>query len=335
MKKFLKFFTIFIVLVLALLISIPFIFKDKLVEIVKEEINSTLNAKVDFGEFDLSVFKSFPNLAFQINNVNVVGVDKFEGDTLAYIEQFNLDVDIMSVMGDNIKIKTINIESPQILARVLADSTANWDIYISVEDTTVVEESTEESGSYKLALNQFAIHNATIVYDDVPGNINTIIKNFNFELSGDLAEDLSKLDIKTTIEEFTVDYEGIKYLKKSKIDFIADINADLANDKYTFNENTLKINELELSFDGYTALPNDEDIEMDITYGLKQTEFKHILSLIPAVYLTDFNDVKTSGSVKLEGFVKGTYNETQLPAFDLFLLVKNAMFKYPDLPQSA
>ena len=43
---------------------------------VKEEANNNLNAKVDFGEFDLGLISTFPNFEFSINDVKVDGVDQ-------------------------------------------------------------------------------------------------------------------------------------------------------------------------------------------------------------------------------------------------------------------
>ena len=213
-KRFLKILGSLILLLLILLITILFIFKDKLIEMAKDEINSSLNAKVDFGEFDLSVFSSFPDLKFDINNVSVVGIDTFAGDTLAFIKTFETNIDIMSVFGDNIKVKTIRLIEPQISAIVLADSTANWDIYISEDDTTAEDTTESSSTSYKLALNEFTITNATIKYNDHVEKMSTNIKNFNFSLSGDLSEDFSELKTKTSIQEITFDYDGVKYLTK-------------------------------------------------------------------------------------------------------------------------
>ena len=73
---------IVVVLLIGLLIATPFLFKDKLVELAKKEANKQLNAKVDFGEFHLSLFKSFPDFRFDIENVSIVGVNEFAGDTL-------------------------------------------------------------------------------------------------------------------------------------------------------------------------------------------------------------------------------------------------------------
>ncbi len=48
-KRILKWTGITFLLLLILVIAAPFLFKDKLVQLVKDEANSSLNAKVDFG----------------------------------------------------------------------------------------------------------------------------------------------------------------------------------------------------------------------------------------------------------------------------------------------
>ncbi len=35
---------------------------------------SSLSAKVTFGDYKLGFFRNFPNLAFSLNNVSVVGI---------------------------------------------------------------------------------------------------------------------------------------------------------------------------------------------------------------------------------------------------------------------
>ncbi|HEX5168909.1 MAG TPA: AsmA-like C-terminal region-containing protein, partial [Cyclobacteriaceae bacterium] len=50
------------------------------------------------------------------------------------------------------------------------------------------------------------------------------------------------------------------------------------------------------------------------------------------MYTSSFQSIETSGDLAFNGFVKGTYGEKQMPAFNVNLIVKDAMFKYPDLP---
>ena len=337
MKKILKIVGIIFVFLIALIIALPIIFKGKIVEIVKEEANNNLNAKVNFGDFDLGLISTFPNFEFSINDITVDGVNQFEGTQLANIKNLTLKVDLMSVIsGDEINIKTILIDQPTINAIVLADTTANWDIAKSSDDVEdVVEEESSEDASFKLGLKDFRIVNANITYVDATMDLTTSIKNLNFTLSGDMTEDVTELVTKTTIEALNLKMENIGYFKNTVFDIDATVKADLANSKYTFTENEFKINELTLGLDGWVQLFEDkDDMDMDIKFLAKQTAFKNILSLVPAVYMTDFASVKTAGKLALNGYAKGTFTETALPAFGLNLKVDDAMFKYPDLPKA-
>ena len=106
-------------LMIALILTAPFIFKDKLVALVKEEANKNLNAKVDFGVFDLTIIKSFPHFTFSIDQVSVVGINEFENDTLLSLGNLELKMDLMSVIkGDHIKIQSIVLNTPRIQALV-------------------------------------------------------------------------------------------------------------------------------------------------------------------------------------------------------------------------
>ncbi|HIA35327.1 MAG TPA: AsmA family protein [Flavobacteriales bacterium] len=337
-KKILAVFGILIVLLVASLIVLPIIFKDDIVQIVKDAANDNLNAIVNFGDFDLSLISSFPDFSFSISDVAVAGLEPFDKDTLVAIGKLHLTVDLMSVInGDEIAIKTILVDGLKANAIVLENGIANWDIVKETAEEEPVEEEEEAdtaSTPFKMKLKKFEIKNTYIVYDDREGGLFTEIRNLNFDLSGDFTEDFTALETHTSIDAFTFAMEGVKYMKEANIEINADLDADLINSKYTFKENEFRLNQLVLSWDGWVAMP-DENIDMDIKFGAKKTEFKNILSLVPAVYAKEFDGLKTAGKLALDGYAKGKMTDTELPAFGLELLVENAMFQYPDLPSSA
>jgi uncharacterized protein involved in outer membrane biogenesis len=98
-RRIMKWSGITLLLLIVLLIAAPFIFKDKIIALVKEETNKSLNAKVDFGEFDLSLISSFPDFRFKINKVSVIGINEFKDDTLAYIAELKTDINLKSVIS--------------------------------------------------------------------------------------------------------------------------------------------------------------------------------------------------------------------------------------------
>jgi hypothetical protein len=187
-----------------------------------------------------------------------------------------------------------------------------------------------------MGLEKFEIKNAYIVYDDATLPCKAELYNMNYELKGDFTADNFLIEMMLDVEKLSATYGGVAYANKVKTHIKMNVDADMPNMKFTMKENEFGFNELTLGLDGYFAMPKD-DMDMDLKFKANQTEFKNILSLIPGVYTKDFASVKTSGSLALDGFVKGLMSDAQkkMPAFGCKLLIKDAMFQYPALPKSA
>jgi len=333
MKLTLKIIGILLVIIIALMVAIPYFFRDQIAETVKGEINKNLNARVDFEDFSLSLFKSFPDFNFELEGLIIINNEPFAGDTLAYVPSFNLTLGLMSVFkGDAYELKKIHIQQPIINALVNEDGTANWDITLPSEGGS--SEEAESSSPFLVKLRKVTIANARIVYDDETLPTYVLLDGVDHSLSGDFTMNFTSLKTKTYASEATVIYDGIKYFNKVDVELDADIDADLVNSIYTLKDNEMRINQLFLGFDGSVALQENDDINLMLTYNAKKSDFKNFLSLIPPIYAKDFESVQTSGSLALSGNVKGIYSESSYPAFALNLKVDNGKFQYPDLPKS-
>lgn len=339
MKKFFKIISITLFLIIGLIASIPFLFKGKILEIVQQQINENVNAKIAFSDFNLSIFKSFPSLTVTLDELTVIGTDKFENDTLAAIKQLYADLDIMSVInGDQISVKAIVIENPIINGRVLADSSANWDIAKATEEKEEETDTAQSTSEFKLGLENFEIQNAYISFDDATIATDANIQNLNFKLKGDMTANKTALQMDLSIDSISASSEGIEYLNKALFKFKAAIDADMKNMKYTFKENQLYLNKLMLAFDGWVQMYEENDnIDINMTLMSNKATFKDVLSLVPAFFMKGYEGLQTNGNFSFESAIKGRLNtETEsYPAFDFSLIVDNAMFKYPDLPGKA
>src|SRR4051794_3348544 len=79
-------------LVLALLILLPLLFRDRIAQRAKLAVNQSLNARVDWRDLGLSFFRDFPNLTLTLTDLTTVGVGRFQGDTLAAVRHLRVVV---------------------------------------------------------------------------------------------------------------------------------------------------------------------------------------------------------------------------------------------------
>jgi vacuolar-type H+-ATPase subunit H len=326
MKKVLFGIAIFIFLLLASLIAIPYLFKDEIIAQVKTAANKSLTAKLEFSDVDISIFRHFPRLSVGLEGLEITnGPGPFEGVKLVKCERLDVAVDLWSaIFGDKVVIQGLFFKKPDVKVYALSNGAANYDI--SAEPA-----STEETAPVKL--ESYGIEDGKILYDDRGLDMKAELEGLNHTGSGEFTSSLYDLVMETAIEKLSVNYGGVQYLRNAQANWKSTLGADMANMKFTFKENDLKVNDLKLLLDGWVQMPeNTEDIRMDLKFGTPENTFKSLLSIIPGAYTKDYKDVQANGTVQFAGFAKGTYNEKMYPAFKLDFKVGNADFKYPSLP---
>lgn len=333
LKKIAKITGISLAVILLILFVAPFIFKGKIIAIAKEQINKNLNAKVDFKDLSLSFFRHFPRVSVALEELQVIGTDVFAKDTLISAKEIDVAVNLFSVIGGkNMKIYSVNIDEPRIHVIVNKDGKANYDI-AKPDTAAATPADTAAASPFQMNLQHYAINNAYISYDDATMGMSTELVNFTHEGSGDFTSDLFTLKTNTKADAITFNYGGIPYLNKTKTSIDLDVEVDAKNSKYTWKTDEIALNDLKLATAGFFQLVNDSTYNMDVTFNAPSTEFKSILSLIPAVYAQDFEKIKTSGKAHLKGSVKGTMSNTQMPAYNIALDIQDGFFQYPDLPK--
>jgi vacuolar-type H+-ATPase subunit H len=328
MKKALKISAIAIGLILLIIIALPFMFKGKIEKVVQSQINKKLNAVVTFDGVSLSLLRHFPDLTVNVNDLTVKGTGDFEKDTLASIPALSFTLDLAGVFrGSDYKVKQIGLNSPHLLFKVLADGKVNWDIM--KESGTADTVSTPSS--FKVYLDKVSISDARIVYNDAEIPTMISLGGLTGTLSGDMTADITSLDINAVCKDFTADYDGVRYMNKVNAEVITMLDANLSTWTFTFKDGNMRLNDLNIKADGFFAMP-EEGYKMDIRFAAKENTFKSFLSLIPAIYSKDFDNIKTSGTMAFDGFVKGLYNDVSIPSFAINLKVADGMFSYPGLP---
>lgn len=332
MKKGLKIGGIVIGIILILMISIPFLFKGKIKDAVLDVANKQLNAKVAIGDFGLNLFSNFPNATLSLEDASIAGIGDFENDTLLKAKAASVTIDLFSLFGDNYKISKINLDKASVYAKVLADGKANWDIM--KVDSTATEEAEESSSPFNLNLKKISINDCNVVYEDLASNMKVALNGWNGEVSGDFSASETTIKTSSTIDDFSFWMDGIPYMNKIKGIVEASVKADLDNFKFTFEKSKLQLNELKASIDGSFAMVGEEGMDFDLKLNAPDTQFKDILSMVPAMYTADFKDIKTAGTASLDAYVKGLMEGENYPAFDVNIKVSDAMFQYPSLPKS-
>lgn len=333
LKKVLKISAIVLVVFVAALFAIPFLFKDQIKAKIVEAINESVDAKVSFTDADLSLFNNFPNATVGIEKLVIINKAPFEGDTLVSLGELNLKMSIKELFkGKDEPLSIQGISSTNGLVNIIfnKDGIGNFDIALKDKK----EENAKDEASKPLALKiqNYKIENFTFRYIDQGSKIKMVIDSLNHEGTGDFTN--SKLDLATkSTAKVSLDMDKINYMKNVKLTLDAVLGIDLEKSKYTFKENKALINQLPLEFDGFIQMAEKAQI-YDLKFKTPTSSFTNFLGLIPSAYAAGLDGVKTTGDFTVNGFAKGELTDTTVPKFNIEIASNNASFQYPNLPKS-
>lgn len=331
-KKTMKIAGITLGVILLLLLILPFAFQGKLAKLVKEEGNKMLNAQFDFRTLNISLLRNFPSASVSLEDFWLKGTGSFENDTLIQAGELTAAVNLFSLFGDGgYDISRIIVKDTRVHAIVLEDGRPNWDVMKPSPDAETPEDETAQE-TFRIKLQKLSVDNLSVVYDDRQGGIFADLSRLEADCSGDFGSDRTVVDLKMETPSLTCRTGGIPLLNKVSLEADMDVDADLAGGKFTLRENMLRLNAIQLNLDGWLA-QTKQGMDMDLRLNTNEVGFKELLSLIPAIYAKDFQDLKTDGKVTLNAFARGSMEgNTKVPQFEVNLDVKDAMFRYPSLP---
>lgn len=331
-KKALKWTGISFLVMILLLILIPIVFKNQIKEMVVDEVNKNLNAELTVGDFDLTFISTFPNMTIELYDTKLTGKDAFQDVDLVKMEKMTAHVGFWSVLfGEQIEVDEIHIDKPVIDIRILEDGKANYDIVKS--DSEKTKEEMEEPSNFKLSLKEYSITDGQIRYDDQLYDMFMVLHNLDHTGKGDLTADKFNFETVSDVEKCTYRMYGVNYLTEVKTDAKVNLLMEFTekSSKFTFKDNKIKLNQVSCSLEGYYEMFEGYD-NMDLKLDASQTSFKDFLSLIPAFYRTGYESMVSSGSLALNGILKGKMDDVNMPAWDFSLKVSKGGVNYKVLP---
>ena len=321
--------------VLVLLAVLPLFFGERIAQRVQVEVNKNVNARVSWRSASLSFFRNFPNLSLSLDDLSIVGVGNFQQDTLAAVPHLRVVLNLGSVIrsvtsgGSQLVIRGIQLDRPRVALITLEDGAVNWDITKKLETAPA-----KSAQPFAVSLQKFQLDDARIVFDNRQSRLKATLAGYDQSLSGDFTQDRVTLQSKGSIDTANVVFAGVPYLSKVKVALTADVKADFVAKTYELQNTELSLNDLKLGVTG-SAKQVGKRFGLDLAFKAPSTSFRSILSLVPAIYARDFDKVHTSGTIAVDGKVKGEYGPGTFPSFAVNAKVNDAAFKYEDLPLAA
>lgn len=325
MKKILKYIGILLVGIIIAMIILPFLYKDEIITKLKDEINGQIDGELEFSDIDLSFFKSFPNVALTISDLNINSSKTSKHQNLLKAKSLVIDLELMSfIKKEEVqRINRIYLDEADIVLYTDKNNQSNYLLAKGNSNTADKE--------YLINLKSYEIKSSNLKYIDENTETFLSLENVDHEGEGDLSQDIFDLKHMTTIEKVHMEVSNVNYMDKVKLksDMITKINH--SNSSYEIETKELILNKLNVDAVGNVRF-EDSDIHMDLNLKGKDEKFEDILSIIPAGFTSNLNTVNVAGDGSLDGQISGIYNSdnNSKPSIDFKIKADNGNIKSSD-----
>ncbi len=336
MKKAIIIVSSLIAVILIVLFTIPVFFKGDIVKLIEKQAAANMKAELNIGDLNLSMFKHFPNLNVALKDVCISQESANGRDTLANIPLLEASVNLKSLIsGNKIIINRILLQDGQLTTKVDTAGHANWNIFPESEEATEDEKQEEEvtESEKGLELNDIAIDNLFVSYNDYQSSTYASINKIDMQLAGDFSASSTLAKLSLALEGISFRQQNNVWVNNTNVLWQTEIASDFKNKSFEVMKNDLHLNDLQLNLTGKVAAIEDR-YKVNLQLNAPDTKFESLLSLLPSHLLAKIKDVETSGDFKLNIVADGEYYENHLPKLEALLAINNASVKYPQLPEA-
>lgn len=315
------------VLVLTIVL-IPVLFKGKIVNSVKQMANSSLFAKLDFKEAEVSLFRSFPQLDVRLQDLTISGVNEFEGKTLLRVATLSTSVSLSSLWkSDGITVSEITLKDPQFFLLVNPTGKANWDI----SKPSAANSSTAGKKPVEIELMKVQLLNTRLTYQDDESKILAGFQGGNFDLSGFLKGSDSKLNFTGQADSILFNYGGNQLVSGMTVSGEGALQANFDQMSFRFLDNKFRINELPLAVQGSFVMGDKED-QYNLSFQSEGSSLNELIGFLPQAQQQKLKAYEKGGTLAFSGIVKGIYSDQTFPVIQADLNLKDGRLKHPSLP---
>ncbi|TFH27218.1 MAG: AsmA family protein, partial [Myxococcales bacterium] len=315
-------------LLLVGLALVPFLFRDRIVERLRTELNERLDATVTFSEIDVSLLSTFPTLTAEVADLAITGKGQFSETTLLAAKSIGAGVNLVALILDGtVELESIEMDRPVMHVRVGRDGKANYDI---VPERKEKADTPRDAVAFEI--KRYRITKGLITYDE-PG-VHIQVEGLQHDGRAKISGPTQHLSLETTADELTARVGGVTYLKKAKTSVALDATIETESEELNVHSLQAAVNQLAIEGSAKVGWANEgTDLDLQLT-SKKGLPIKALISSIPNAYAADFAGLKASGAFSLEATVRGQLGpgDNDIPSFSVKGYVRDAALKYPDLP---
>ena len=341
----------------------------RLTKLVKKYAPEFITCQMELGKADLTLFKTFPNVGIDIENVALINpMVGSPSDTLANIDDLTVVLDLKKLLKEKeIVIRKCILEDAFVNLYTDTLGNNNFDVFKTKEDS----DTTKTTFDYLVDIEEVKLKNTDLIYTDDRNGMTAQSRGLNLDLKGKMqdkdidadltlnADDVSlnmkavQLALKTVDLDFdgeVVQYDQIKgtlqlatpdislnlnepYLENDTLNLKLPLQFSLKDMKGRLDQAQIGLNRYLIDVGGDVAIAKNGDVDLDLALNTNTLVVEDVLTYLPEKVQKKLSSIEYTGKATLSDVeVKGTFNDSLMPLIKAKVLTDNLKVNVKKLP---
>lgn len=293
---------------------VGWMYKDDIKTKVLSELNQQFKTPISFNTIDISLFQHFPKATVSINKV-LVNHPKNTGDTLAYINNLDLALNLYSLLTSEYNISLIGLNN----GKLTLDENTTWDdIYIATNQQT--------SSDIQVLIDKILLNDVAVNYSNNRKQVDLALVCNDLKLNGNFSAIQFDLISKGDVDLKKLTVSGVNYIQQKNIRLNTSISVNTDKQVWQFNPSQLFYGNLPLAITGRFSETND-GIQCKLDATGDEWEIQELMDDLH--WLPNYkNEWTWTGKANAKASVHGLWNANVNPTINLDVVWKNGAWNW-------
>ena len=304
--------------------SLAYLYEDKIKNFTIEQINESINAKINVESIELNFFSQFPKASLDFNNVSFYNKEKAGDSDLAIIvsEKLFLSFDIIEMFNNIYQLDDIILENSIINLDIYKDGSNNFSFLSEGNDNN-------DKAKFLLNLKEVRFINTQFNYNNIATKQSSQILINDASARGVFTTDNFEIDLKgnTTLQNFYNQSRLIIANKTIDLDLITKF--DIKQDKYTLEEGNLVYEGIPFKINGDIQLKK-QGIGINANLSTKMLKTRDITKYFTVEFQNKIKKYSIDALMNIDVKINGNIGGKHTPHIGAYASIDNLKFKFPD-----
>ena len=291
--------------------------EKQIIDFAKKELEKHLITDVRFSEASFSLLEHFPNASISFEDVLIYDTQK-EPDTLLHAKKFALEFDIVDIIKEDYKVKSLGVWNGETNLIREKDGKVNYVFW---------KETASENESMSFGLENAHMHQIKFKLQDAPADLFLKVNVDDLALSGGLDGEVLDLDLAIDADYALVEVDEVAWLKGLPVNGEVKMVIDLENERYTFEKSQLHI--LGIPLEGRGSFENTpEAVLCAFEASGNHLDLEKLLLALPEEVSDPLTAYQIEGDADVQVTISGAAGNQQKPKVDVIAEVKDGSLEH-------